>query len=152
MNERNKMVYTNKEIESYILSQGIKNDIEYIIINCRGNHPCCYLGIPIDHPLTKISYNDIPLICHGGLTYGGIGGYYPKDLLPPEKYWLGWDYGHSGDYDRYSSQFNSFFASEKYLPLEGKKWVLSELEDEVWEVSYWLRKLLKLLSKIEENK
>ena len=141
--QRKEMVYTNAEIKSHILSCGIKNNIEYIIINNKGWYPCCYLGIPLNHPLTNKNYNDIPLQCHGGLTFGKVGE--DGSLLPSGKYWLGWDYGHCDDYVR--------FLSHSGYTVTGKKWTLNELEEEIWTASFHLEQLLKLLPDfLKENK
>src|SRR5688572_17088313 len=59
---------------------------------------CAYVGVPDSHPLAGQSYDDMPIQCHGGLTYGDNGG----DKWPKGWYWYGWDYAHSGDRSVYT--------------------------------------------------
>lgn len=59
--------------------------------------PCSwngYLGVPSDHPLAGHLYDDLPLDCHGGLTFAdeGNGKTFPKGW-----FWYGFDYAHLGD-------------------------------------------------------
>lgn len=56
--------------------------------------PCVYLGVTKNHPMAGIHYDDLPIKCHGGLTYSDYGNNHP---LPSTHYWFGWDYGHYGD-------------------------------------------------------
>ena len=49
-----------------------------------------YVGIPSWHPYYKMDFNEIPIDCHGGLTYG--------NLDEDENLWvIGFDTSHSGD-------------------------------------------------------
>ena len=49
-----------------------------------------YIGIPSWHPYYKMEYDNIPVSCHGGLTYG--------NLDEDENLWvIGFDTCHSGD-------------------------------------------------------
>ena len=54
---------------------------------------CAYVLIPYWHKLYKQDYGDIPVNCHGGLTYSGhflLGKKYPG-------WWIGFDCAHAGD-------------------------------------------------------
>jgi hypothetical protein len=53
-----------------------------------GGFLCGYVSIPLNHPFYKKPYEDIPVDCHGGLTFGEG----KKD------YWIGFDCAHSFDY------------------------------------------------------
>lgn len=44
-----------------------------------------YIELPQNHPYYGRDYNDVPIDCHGGLTYSG-------PLNGDGKYWIGWDY------------------------------------------------------------
>ena len=79
----------------------------YIIRSCRGDHPCCYIQIPEDHPWYLKTYRNMedeaekaiangtpcpPYInVHGGITY-------TDNLNMRNTWWIGWDYAHMGDY------------------------------------------------------
>lgn len=59
----------------------------------RGGHRCGYVSLPKNNPYFGKNYDDIPISCHGGLTYArstlaGISG---------EGWWIGFDCGHAGD-------------------------------------------------------
>lgn len=43
-----------------------------------------YIELPQNHPYYGRDYNDVPIDCHGGLTYSG-------PLNGDGKYWIGWD-------------------------------------------------------------
>ena len=102
---------------------------------------CVYLGVPLEHPLANKEYDDIPINCHCGLTFSskGDGEYRPK-----EYYWYGWDYSHSGDYCFYydTTPLTTFKKSDD------KKWLLKDVEDDMWEAVYNFKKLMRLV----ENK
>lgn len=55
---------------------------------------CAYVGIPELHPLAWRDYDSLTVSCHGGLSYGNIGGRGP---LPKGYFWYGWDYAHYQD-------------------------------------------------------
>ena len=64
---------------------------------------CGYVEIPEDHPYYDIdNYDEIPIDCHGGLTFAG-------DRFDDGKYYIGFDCGHAGDaydYDTVIKYFN----------------------------------------------
>ncbi len=81
--------------------------------------PVAYVGVPSGHDLAGKSYDDIPLECHGGLTFADEGG---RGNWPAGWYWYGWDYAHSGD-------FMSFAPK-----LGGHRWTIEEVEAETRKV------------------
>ena len=63
------MVYKKRgDIE--ILDNGIYNGYQYWIVS-YGSHPCAYVELPKDHKYYGKDYVDIPIDCHGGITYSG---------------------------------------------------------------------------------
>lgn len=107
---------------------------------------CCYLGIPIDHPLAGLNYNNIPIDCHGGFTFGGEGdgGYRPGSF-----YYYGWDYGHSGDYAFY---YDTITLLQRYSHEDEKKWLLEDVENDMWNTLYNFKLLVKLSETIISKK
>lgn len=82
----------------------------YIIIS-YGTHPCAYVDLPKKHPWYELKYDEIPVKCHGGLTYSEKN----------DKFWrIGWDYAHCDDYS--PLYFNS--------PENFKKWTVEEIVKE----------------------
>lgn len=98
-------------------------------------HLCAYLGIPIDHPLANKSYDDIPLQCHGGLTFGDKGD---GKIWPENWFWYGWDYGHCDDQSFYKGIAKEFEG-------RGKKWTIKEVVSEINWALYDFKKLMKLV-------
>lgn len=105
-----------------ILDEGHYKQYHYAIVSL-GSHPCAYVELPENHQFYEKFYDDIPIECHGGLTYSGRG------LLPSEHpehkkgYWIGWDYAHYTDYTFYSS-----------ITFQGRTWSTEEILSEVKQV------------------
>lgn len=58
---------------------------------------CAYTELHKFHPYYKKYYDDIDIYVHGGITYSGIH---------ENKYYVGWDYAHIGDYTFFSFSEN----------------------------------------------
>ena len=102
-------------------------------------HWCGYVGIPEDHPLAGLSYNDINFVsAHGGLTFASEA----RDFWPKGYYWYGWDYGHAGD--------KSYFDIPNYYR-EGKDWTIEEVIKDSWDALYDFKQLMKLAEKIKNK-
>lgn len=95
-----------------------------LIIERNGSF-CAYVGVPSNNPLAGRVYDDMPLECHGGLTFGSEGG---DGGWPKGWYWYGWDYMHSGDRTTFWKK--------------GHQWTVEEVEDEARQVMDQLRDLL----------
>lgn len=114
----------------------IYKGINYLIkINPRLGFPLAYIKLPENHKWIKEDCSEIPLDVHGGLTF-------KETITGKEKgednwwgftkgTWIGWDYGHYGDY---------MFEDYK-IGLKGKTWDYEEVEAEVKKA---IRQLLKL--------
>jgi hypothetical protein len=95
-----------------------------------------YLGIPLGHPLAGYGYDDVPVECHGGLTYSGN----KIKNLPEGYWWYGYDYCHCDD---------MAFHDLTYRPdSEDKPWTPEEIKADVWSATYSLRRLMKLAESI----
>ncbi|MDE5558429.1 MAG: hypothetical protein K2J32_12230 [Ruminococcus sp.] len=81
------MVYMNKPIAE-ILDSGVHDGYEYAIVS-RGLPPCAYVKLPEGHKYYGLKYDDIPVECHGGLTYSKS---YVNGLFTDGGWWIGWDY------------------------------------------------------------
>lgn len=106
---------------------------------------CAYLGVPIDHPLAGHDYDNVPIECHGGLTFAGAGDdtYRPKGW-----YWYGWDYAHSGDYCFYYDTVISAGLSR----MGDTKWGVKEVERDMSGSIYDFRKLIRLIEATSKTK
>lgn len=103
-----------------VLAHDTYKGYEFAIISFV-THPCAYVGIPIGHRFYKKEYYEeifdyIP--AHGGLTYSEMGVYGHMQ----DKWVIGWDYGHYGDYVPWE------------LFSEGKRWTTEEILEEVKDV------------------
>ena len=94
---------------------------------------CAYFGVSKDHPLAGRSYDDIPIECHGGLTYATEG----KGNWPEGWYWYGWDYAHCDDYVIYDDTMTT--------PRNGKKWTVKTVVKDSWWTIESFKKLAQLM-------
>lgn len=104
--------YTGKH---EILFSGNYEGYNFYIISIGGNHPCAYVEIK-EH----MDYHDLEdeIECHWGLTYSGSLNH----ILGNDNRWfIGWDYAHIGDYT-YWSLFNDE---------DSKRWTTDEIYEEV---------------------
>ena len=86
-----------------------------------GTHPCSYIILPQGHAYHGKKYDDVPLECHGGLTYSNS-----KILNHDNGGWvIGWDYAHLGDHLSYKEVPSGIFA--------GHEWTVEELQSEMEE-------------------
>lgn len=102
----------------YFVAGGTTLGFDWFVANQGGSHPCAYVILPKRHAFNGTPYYDIPVECHGGLTYGadGLQGVKLKD----GEYVIGWDYAHWGDY------IPAYGASTDH-----KKWTTDEIVNEV---------------------
>ena len=103
-----------------------------------GTHPCAYVDVKNTMFDGKF-YADIPIECHGGLTYSA-------DYLPRtnDKGWfIGWDYAHWGDL--FYSQYNIDMG---VIDIVSKEWTIDEVEEECKNV---IDQLIKLTEKDISN-
>lgn len=96
----------------------------------------CYLGVPKGHPMAGHSYDNVPIECHGGLTFAGDGTGRGKSDWPEGYWYYGYDYAHSGDM--------SFYDLDRRSDLESKPWTPEEVKGDTWSAMYGLQKLMKL--------
>jgi hypothetical protein len=131
-------------MKSCIVLDWFEDGIRRLICNIRGNHFTQYLGIPKDHPLAGFNYNDIPLNCHGGLTFSskGDGKIHPKGY-----WWYGWDYAHIEDY----CYFGLPEIDKRHKELNEHDWTLEEVLEDGWEAHYDFKKLINLAEKIAKK-
>jgi|GEM_PF-2225311 len=124
-----------------------EDGIQRLILNVSGSHFTQYFGIPKYHPLAGFYYDEVPLRCHGGLTFSseGDGGKYPKDF-----YWYGWDYAHAGDF--ITAGANDLITTSGLFSLNGDKdWTLKEVIEDGDETFYDFKLLKELAEKIAEK-
>ena len=115
-----------------VLDTGYCFGLLYYIMNL-GTHPTAYIRIPENHKYYKKNYEDIDLIVHGGLTYASNHLWISK-TQKIDGWFVGWDYGHCGDYAGYEEMFPT------ELRTSGKKWTTQEIFKEVKEACYQLAK------------
>ncbi len=116
----------------------------YRFIIMRGpNSLCAYVGVPKEHPLADINYDNLPISCHGGLTFGGGGG--GKGCFPENYYWYGWDYSHFNDAAFYS--LDPRYAGLRDMSTN-KHWTVGDVQEDVWEALTNFAALISLAEKI----
>ena len=127
-----------------VLYDDIDEREQYRFIILRGSSClCAYLGIKIDHPLANCDYNDLPIDCHGGLTFAREGD---DEYLPKGYFWYGWDYAHCDDY---SYSYNeSYMAEFNFNHDWGKKWTVVDVWNDSRSVWFDFARLMKLAEKM----
>lgn len=130
------MIYGEGENRVTCLVDDTYKDIQYVVLNIRGSHPCCYVNLPGDHPWVGLldsddAYYNVPVECHGGITFN-------NDYLDVECHlnenktmkivdkvipgnWIGWDYAHFEDFTWYPGREPHKFE---------KVWTTAELIEE----------------------
>lgn len=125
------MVY-GEDSKREMLCHNVYKGYEFFIIS-YGTHPCAYVKIPQNHPYYNKFYDDLPVSCHGRLTYSGFGlldnAEFRHMITDDNAYYIGWDYAHLGDYNVYRLDYlrNEFFN-------DGYKWTVPEIYEEVKDV------------------
>jgi hypothetical protein len=102
---------------------------------------CAYLGIPESHPLAGFDYNDLPVRCHGGLTFSSSSRPKSESLWPKGYYWYGWDYAHCDDLCFYSIDDPRWPSYSR----DPKAWTVKDVESEIWSVVYDFKKVMKIV-------
>lgn len=126
----------------------------YIGIMSYGTHPCAYIGLPIEHPYSGKPYEDIPINCHGELTFSHFGNDIqaggPKlewaEDVPDFRYWIGWDYAHYNDFAGGMAEFLKEECQKTGIDIpfeEGHKWTTQEILNECYNVIEQLKALEK---------
>ena len=104
---------------------------------------CCYFGVPSDHPLAGHSYEQLPVQCHGGFTFG----WNVKDgdrTGFPAGYWYGFDYGHGDD--------RSFYDLDREMPAcfkDSVEWTPEMVKKDIWRALYDFKHLMRLAEEIQ---
>ena len=115
-----KMIYSKfQTIE--LIAYGEYKEYEYAVIN-YGTHPCCYVKLEQDDQFFGHEYANIPIACHGGLTYSRKVLQLSSTEIDSDGWWIGWDYSHTGDYVPY---LEAILDKEDVNRL--KKWSTEEL-------------------------
>lgn len=113
-----------------ILDTGFCFGLLYYILNL-GTHPTAYIKIPEDSKYYKKDMYDIDIAVHGGITYAEEGLY--ADNREVKGWFIGWDYGHCGDYAGYEEILPSNIRTN------GKKWTTEEIKKELREACYQIQ-------------
>lgn len=101
------------------IATGSHNGYDFKILWYR-YHPNAYIRIPESHPHYGKDYTEIDDkgIVHCGFTFSGKN--LNKKYGLPDGWYLGWDYGHIGDYADYHVG----------CKLDGRRWTVSEITAE----------------------
>jgi len=105
------MIYQAERLkEPLLLASGNENGYNYYVLSL-GTHPTAYVELPHESQYFGAEYDDVPVECHGGLTYGR--NYLHTVATEDEgRYFIGWDYAHYGDYVGYNELFHLGFGFE----------------------------------------
>ena len=139
------MVYT-KERKREVLATGYYFGLLYYVLSL-GTHPTAYVKIPKDNWLCTVKdYDDIPVKCHGGLTFRDDHLYITGNQKNEGEF-IGWDYAHCDDYAPYYEDLPNLDLAEK-----SKKWTTHEILKEVKDVCSQIVELGKKLHLTEDER
>ena len=142
MNNYEEMTFEKlAELESGTILADYYDDGVRILIMRGPASITCYLGVPKNHPLAGFYYDNIPLDCHGGLTFSGEGN---KKIWPDGFYWYGFDYAHLGDKSFYNLRLRISDRSDT-------AWTVKEVKKDIWTAVYEFKKLMKLAENIKNK-
>ena len=121
------MIYKERMMKAELLANDTYKRYEYVVLSL-GTHPCAYVVLDDDDKLFGMDYDEIhenyDVYCHCGLTYSEdylsfleFSNKYRCDVKIGihNKWVIGWDYAHYGDYAGYCDE------------LGGKKWSTAEM-------------------------
>ena len=122
------MVYT-KEIQmprcGVLIAQGFYNGLNYYVKNINGRHPTAYVEIPQGHKAFGMDFEnyDLPQLIevHGGVTYQDSVLLTVDDNGERGHKFVGWDYGHAGDFEGY------YIGENDWLENNSKRWTVEEI-------------------------
>ena len=109
---------------AFVLNRGEYKGYEFLVISL-GRHPCGYVCLTEENKYFGKFYDEIPIECHGGLTYSEpkISFLEWSDKYKcmvrtsiEDKWIIGWDYAHYGDYtvfDRYGDKHTTQEITEE---------------------------------------
>lgn len=125
------MEYLSKMLrEPITLASGEIGGYNYYVLSL-GTHPCGYVELPKTHKYFNVDYDNIPVECHGGLTYGR--NFLHTVAAPTEdRFFIGWDYAHYVDYMGYYTAFDHPYSY---------KWTTGEIVKECLDVIRQLKEL-----------
>ena len=114
------MVYTT-ERKCEILHSGEYKDHKFAILNL-GTHPTAYVECKFPKCSTYDDERFDTVCVHGGFTYLNTPAWDKNDTTT---IYVGWDYGHFGDYMGYKAHFPELSYSYN------KRWTTTEIFEEV---------------------
>lgn len=108
---------------------GVYKGYSYIITCNDGDYPRAFVLLPDDHPYRYLEDFDSSefqsIRCHGGINYteydGTLTMFDDDYIYVPRGSWIGWDYGHSGDFNGHTPTVTSFAGVKR------KKWTVKEV-------------------------
>lgn len=120
----------------HVFADRFEDGVRFLIMR-GGGSLTAYLGIPSEHPLAGFQYNDLPLECHGGLTFSEAGSGKER---PAGFWWYGWDYAHFGD--------RSFYDLKYPWEADAKEWTVEEVEADAKQTIEGFKALARLAERI----
>ncbi len=105
------------DFPAYLIAMGEHCGFQFYVKNLNGRYPTAYVQVPSTHPMYGNRLKDeIRLDVHYGVTYA------ENSLQPLEDtgWFIGWDYGHAGDYTPY-------YEKGEYLEVHSRKWTVDDV-------------------------
>lgn len=103
--------------KDFVLDSGEIDGVFYVIKTIGGHYPTAYISAHYTERFEEeAAVRDIQFITYSTENYGPLRG------LDESKSWIGWDYGHNGDY---------ICASERLLDQKGYHYTYEEVLEDV---------------------
>jgi len=119
---------------SYVCKNGF--EFECIIRrNTRGGHLCGYVTLTPDNDFFGKDYDNIPVHCHGGLTYASDEG---------DKWVIGFDCAHYGDLQPFWSNQEIYGSNGTYKDMDYVSKECESICEQISEKSKYIRRVAKL--------
>jgi len=126
-----------------IVERGVEKGIEWFLYKNRIGAINGYVKLPEGHKWFGLSYDDVPVKVHGGLTYGGSGSKF-----------IGFDTNHGGDYWENGDDYFRLFAANWVVRVWDQDQVVKEVKHLARQVaknvSLW-RKVMRFFEKHNEG-
>lgn len=129
-----KPVVYKKELEKEILHSGEYLKHKFVILNL-GMHPTAYIECKLEDCKGTSDERLDEIVVHGGFTWFGTA-HWDKD---DKTMYLGWDYGHYGDFAGYMTE------NDLFIDWNEKKWTTEEIYNEV---KYVITQMVQLYAKL----
>lgn len=104
-------------MKTAVEKSGSINGYDYLVLFYKDGHRCGYVRVPDWHPFHSNYHGDIPVCCHGGLTFSAQVSKEEKGFSTG--FWIGFDCAHGSD-GRDFNRARELFGSSSQIDMMEK--------------------------------